>query len=125
MKVIDLVDEERLDLILDQNDIVIIDFWAPWCAPCRGFKPIFAAAAKRHADIAFCRVNNDQGHALVEGFEVKSIPTTVAIRDRVLVASQLGFMAKDVFEEFIQKVKSLSMDQLRQDLADEAEQAPT
>ena len=71
MKVTDLVDEQKLDLILDQNEIVIIDFWAPWCPPCRGFKPIFAAAAKRHPDVAFCRVNGDEAKALPGSFDVK------------------------------------------------------
>ena len=119
MNVFDLTSEDDLDRVLDENEIVIIDFWAPWCAPCRGFKPIFESAAKKHADVAFCRVNNDEAKDLVEGFEVKSIPTTVAIRDRILVASQLGFLAKEAFEELIFKVKALPMRELRQDLKSE------
>lgn len=124
MQVTDLTDEAGLDRILDENEIVVIDFWAPWCPPCRGFKPIFEAAAKKHTDIAFCRVNGDEAKQLADGFDVKSIPTTVAIRDRIMVASQTGFIPKEAFEELLQNVKSLSMSKLRQDLAAEAGEPP-
>lgn len=106
--------EDELERTLADHDTVIIDFWAKWCAPCRGFAPVFEAVAKQNADMAFCRVNTEEAEELKRAFEVNSIPTLVVIRDRVLVASKQGYMDKAALTSLIDQVKSLDMDAVRQ-----------
>ena len=106
--------EEELERTLADHDIVVLDFWANWCAPCRGFAPVFEAVAKQNSDMAFCRVNTEEAEKLKRVFEVNSIPTLVVIRDRVLVASQQGYMDKVALSDLLEQVRSLDMDALRQ-----------
>ena len=116
MSILTLDDEERLGHVVDHNDIVMIDFWAPWCAPCKRFLPILEKASERHADIVFCRVNTEDHKDLAQAFDVESIPTLVVIRDRIMVASQPGMLPEDVLEDLIGKVKDLDMDEVRREM---------
>ena len=88
MPILTLNDEEGLGQKVDHHEIVVIDFWAPWCAPCRGFLPILEKASESHPDIAFCRVNTEEHKELGQAFDVRSIPTLVVIRERIMIASQ-------------------------------------
>jgi thioredoxin len=106
--------EEELERVLDGHETVVIDFWAKWCAPCRGFAPVFEAVAKKNADMAFCRVDTDEAEELKRVFEVNSIPTLLIIRERVLVASQQGYMDKVALSDLLEQVRSLDMDAVRQ-----------
>jgi thioredoxin 1 len=116
MSILTLKDEESLDYVLGHHDTVVIDFWAPWCAPCKGFLPILEKASERHPDIVFCRVDSDEQKSLAQAFEVESIPTLVVIRERVLVAAQPGMLPEDVLEDLIGKVKALDMDEVRREI---------
>ena len=103
--------------VLQSKLPILVDFWAKWCPPCKGFTPVFEAAAKQHTDMAFCRVDTDELKELKEAFEVKSIPTLVIIRERTVVASQPGYMTKAVLGELLEKAKGLDMDDLRKQVA--------
>ncbi len=117
MPVLTLNDEESLGRVVNQHDTVVIDFWAPWCAPCKGFLPILENASERHPDIVFCRVNTEEHKELAQAFEVKSIPTLAVVRDRIMIASQPGMLPKNVLEDLITKVKELDMDEVRREMA--------
>ncbi len=116
MSILTLNDEEGLGHVVDHHDTVVIDFWAPWCAPCKGFLPILEKASERHSDIAFCRVNTEEHKELAQAFDVKSIPTLVVIRDRIMIASQPGMLPEDVLEELIEKAQGLDMDEVRREM---------
>ena len=122
MSILTLNDEESLGQVVDHHGVVVIDFWAPWCAPCKGFLPILEKASETHADIVFCRVNTEDHKELAQAFDVKSIPTLVVIRDRVMVASQPGMLPEDVLEDLIGKVKNLDMDEVRREMANTEEE---
>jgi len=117
-----LTDETGLNQVLDEHDIVLIDFWAPWCPPCKEFVPVFEAAAEHHPDMTFCRVNTEEASGLAQAFEVVSIPTLIAIRERIMIASQPGSLPEPVLEDLIAKVKGLDMDELRREMASAAEE---
>jgi len=116
MPILTLNDEEALGQVVDQHDTVVIDFWAPWCAPCRGFLPILEKASESHPDIAFCRVNTQEHMELAQAFDVESIPTLVVIRDRIMIASQPGMLPEDVLENLIGEVQGLDMDEVRKEM---------
>jgi thioredoxin 1 len=122
MSILTLKDEEGLGQVVDHHGVVVIDFWASWCAPCKGFLPILEKASERHSEIAFCRVNTQEHKELAQAFDVESIPTLVVIRDRVMVASQPGMLPEDVLEDLIGKVKNLDMDEVRREMANTEEE---
>ena len=116
MPILTLNDEEGLGQKVDHHEIVVIDFWAPWCAPCRGFLPILEKASESHPDIAFCRVNTEEHKELGQAFDVRSIPTLVVIRERIMIASQPGMLPADVLEDLIEKAQGLDMDEVRSEM---------
>ena len=122
MSIITLTDEASLARCVDHHDTVVIDFWAPWCAPCRSFLPILEEASERHADIVFCRVNTEDHSDLARAFDVESIPTLVVIRDRIMIASQPGLLPEDVLEDLLGQVKSLDMNEVRREMSQADEQ---
>ena len=125
MPILTLNDEAELGQVVDHHDTVVIDFWAPWCAPCRGFLPILEKASESHPDIAFCRVNTEEHKELAQAFEVKSIPTLVVIRERIMIASQPGMLPADVLEDLIEKSQGLDMGELRREMENPEEQEGT
>ena len=118
MAILSLNDEAGLAQVVDRHDTVVIDFWAPWCRPCRGFLPILEKAAERHPEIVFCSVNTEGHKELAQAFDVESIPTLVVIRDGIMIASQPGSLPEDVLEDLIQKVKGLDMDGVRREMGE-------
>lgn len=97
--------------------ILVVDFWAPWCAPCRTFAPVFEAAASRHPDAAFGKVNTDEEQELGAGFGIQSIPTLMIFRDNILLFEQAGVMGPKDIDAIIGKVRELDMDDVRKQIA--------
>jgi thioredoxin 1 len=98
--------------------ILVLDFWAAWCGPCRTFAPIFEAAATKHPDVVFGKVNTDEEQELAAGFRIQSIPTLMIFRDNILLFEQPGVMPGGELEKVLEKVASLDMDDVRKQIAD-------
>ncbi|WP_043440331.1 thioredoxin [Arthrobacter sp. L77] len=109
------VTEQSFAETLETNDIVFVDFWAAWCGPCRMFAPTYGAAAERHPDIVFAKVDTETEQSLAAAASITSIPTLMAFKNKTLVFSQPGALNATGLEEVIQGVKNLDLDTLRAD----------
>lgn len=113
--------KEIFDDTLDNNEIVIIDFWAPWCGPCIQFAPIFEKVAENYPDITFAKVNTEEQQALAQQWNVHSIPTLMVVRDGIILLNSGGSLPEDKFGDMISHIKGLDMDKIRQEMAQEEE----
>lgn len=104
---------DTLESTIAENDIVLIDFWADWCGPCKTFGPIFEELSNTHADIAFAKVDTEAEQVLAAQFGIQSIPTVAAFREQVLVFAQPGALPQDAMEELIKQLRALDMDDVR------------
>jgi thioredoxin 1 len=105
------------------NDTVIVDFWASWCGPCRSFAPTFEQASEANPEIVFGKVNTEEQQQLAQEFGIRSIPTLMVFRDQILLYSQPGALPPSAFDDLISQVKALDMDDVRRQIAEQAEQS--
>lgn len=116
---------ETLNSTVENNGMVLVDFWAEWCGPCRAFAPVFEKASESHPDIVFGKVDTEAERGLASAARITSIPTLMVFRDQVLVYSQPGALAGPQLEQLITAVEALDMDEVRRSLESADESAPT
>lgn len=108
---------ENFETTINGNDMVIVDFWAPWCAPCRSFAPTFDAASEQHADIVFAKVNTEDQQHLAAAFGIRSIPTLMVFREQVILYSEAGALPSSALEHLVTQVRAVDMADVRRELA--------
>ncbi|MEO6145763.1 MAG: thioredoxin [Sulfuriferula sp.] len=118
MATLDLTQENFESTVLE-NDFVIIDFWAPWCGPCRAFAPTYDQISENHPDIIFAKVNTEVEQAIAGSFQIRSIPTLMVFREKVIVYSQPGSLPASGLEDLIAKVRELDMVQVHKEIAED------
>ncbi|MFP5309698.1 MAG: thioredoxin [Actinomycetes bacterium] len=109
---------ETFEQTIRDNAIVLLDFWADWCGPCKSFAPHYEAASEEHTDVVFGKVDTEDQQALAQRFNIRSIPTVMAFRDEVLVFSQPGALPQAALQELVRQVKDLDMDEVRARIAE-------
>jgi thioredoxin 1/thioredoxin 2 len=104
---------------VESKGIVLVDWWATWCGPCRAFAPVFEKAAEKHPDLVFAKIDTDAQQALAGAFNIRSIPTLMAFRDGILVFAEAGMLPAAALEDLIQQVRGLDMDDVRKQMAEQ------
>ena len=108
--------QENFESTIRGNPMVIIDFWAPWCGPCKGFAPVYEKSAEAHPDVVFAKVNTDQEQELAGAFGIRSIPTLMVFRDQVILFQQAGALPGNALEQVIAQAKELDMAKVHDEL---------
>ncbi len=111
------LNQENLEETLKNNDIVMIDFWAEWCGPCKMFGPVYEQVSEKHEDIAFTKVNTEEQGELAAAFGIQSIPTLAIFRDNILLYKNPGALPESALEDVIKQVRELDMDEVRKEIA--------
>jgi thioredoxin 1 len=119
------LNKDNFEQVVTGNPMVIVDFWAPWCGPCRGFAPVFEKASETNADIVFAKVNTEDEQEIAAAFDIRSIPTLMVFRDNVILYSQAGALPAGAFGELIAKAREVDMAQVQKEIAERGEAEAT
>lgn len=123
MAVVELT-KDNFEQVITSNPTVIVDYWAPWCGPCRGFAPVFERVAEQNPDAVFAKVNTDDEQEIASHFQIRSIPTLMVFREQIIVFSQPGALPQSALEQVVAKAKELDMDEVRAQIGKQGEGEP-
>ncbi|CAD7854285.1 MAG: Thioredoxin [Olavius algarvensis Gamma 1 endosymbiont] len=123
MGVVEL-NKDNFEQTIKDRDFVIVDFWAPWCAPCRSFAPVYDKVSEDHEDILFAKINTEDEQEIAAYFQIRSIPTLMIFREQVIVFSQPGALPEGTFRQLLEKAKELDMAEVHKQI-EAQEQATT
>lgn len=118
MSTIDVTDDTFQDTVT-QDGIVFVDAWADWCGPCKQFAPTYEKASEKHTDVTFAKLDTEANQQLASALEIQAIPTLMAFRDGILIYQNAGAMPPAAFDDLIQQVKDLDMDDVRRQIAEQ------
>jgi len=110
---------ENFNEYVDRDGMLVIDWWAPWCGPCRAFGPIYDKASEKHADVTFGKINTEEQPDLAGAFQIQAIPTLMVFRDRVLLFANPGMISGAVLDDLLGKVRALDMNDVRKRIAEQ------
>jgi thioredoxin 1 len=122
MATVDLT-KDNFEQVVTANEVVIVDFWAPWCAPCRAFAPTFEQASEQHADVVFAKVNTEEEQEVAGAFNIRSIPTLMVFREKVILYSEAGSLPAAALEQVIAQAKSVDMSAVHREIAERGAEA--
>ncbi len=114
--------KENFNETIENNDVVIVDFWAPWCGPCRMFAPTFEAVSEQYPNVVFAKLNTEDQQELAASFNIRSIPTLMVFRENVIIFSQAGMLPKAAFEQVVQKSLEVDMAVVHAEIAAQEKQ---
>ena len=117
--------QQNFEETVNKNPMVVIDFWAPWCGPCKGFAPVYEKAAETHPDIVFAKVNTDDQQELAGSFGIRSIPTLIVFREKVILFQQAGALPGAALEQVITQAKALDMAKVHAEVASQQQASPS
>jgi thioredoxin len=109
--------KENFEQTVNGNPMVVVDFWAPWCGPCRGFAPVFEKASETHPDVVFGKINSDEQQELAAAFNIRSIPTLMVFREKVILFQQAGALPGQALDQVLAQAKSLDMAKVHAEIA--------
>ncbi len=115
--------QKDFESTISNSDIVIIDFWAPWCGPCRSFAPTYESVSENYEDIVFAKVNTEEEQELAGSFQIRSIPTLMIFREQVILYSEAGMLSAPQLEELISKVREVDMAKVREEIEGQQQKA--
>jgi len=118
MAVVELT-KDNFEEVVTNNDFVIVDFWAPWCGPCRSFAPTYEKVSEDHPEVVFAKVNTEDEHEIAGHFQIRSIPTLMIFRDKIIIFSEAGALPESAFRELVKKAGELDMEEVRRQVAEQ------
>jgi thioredoxin len=116
--------KDNFEKTVNDNPMVIVDFWAPWCGPCRGFAPVYEKASETHGDVVFAKVNTDEQQELASSFNIRSIPTLMVFREKVILFQQAGALPGQALEQVITQAKALDMAKVHAEVENQKQGQP-